>query len=531
MEIKTFVEQVEGLLGEKPVGISLTAQAADVFDVLGAGWLAAALRTQRLVSGERAVRAELHFQNAEPMRNLAETGWSARDGLAAVGRGTVLNTMHIAVPSPELFSGESTFSFGNTATLKGRILSKVYTGLYNQVPLFLDSYRQWRNTKTHVAPHFTQHVTAVAADAHEASNDRVMWVAMHWAETGGAESWAWEQARIAHEAGFELVLTFDRAAPQRLLDRAYALTPHVYLVGNSLEPHMWGRFAEALVEHHGITDVHIHHSQLAYETIPLLRLAHPYLRVEDTTHITEHRGGGFVRTSIENSAAIDLHHVISPQLVEVYEQAGIDSDKVVLHPLIGFTLDENSVTVTDRIPAMPLRVGFLGRFSAQKRPYLFQRVAAYMNLRHPGDAVFIMQGAGELAPMIDRDERRLKLADVVERRGWAPSEDLLSDIDVLLVTSDNEGLTLTTLEADALGVLVVSSDVGSQRDVIADGALFPREPLPFMKQASNLLSRLSGDPHLYSQLLAEQHRKISAIRGMESATEFYTRHYQEELVK
>ena len=44
----------------------------------------------------------------------------------------------------------------------------------------------------------------------------------------------------------------------------------------------------------------------------------------------------------------------------------------------------------------------------------------------------------------------------------------LDAADVLVITSDNEGVTLTSFEADAHDALVISADVGSQRSVVVD---------------------------------------------------------------
>lgn len=532
MSVKGIAEGLARLLGVGPVGISVTSETLETLERLGAGWLAAAVRPASLLQPECSFAVELHVDDHQPMQNCAEVGWNSRVGVITVGRGPLAKRVyHVTLPGDDVLNETAGFSFIRRGSRRGEVLSRVYTTLYKKSPLLLDSYRQWRNTGKS-APLVgvpTAQATTYPPVAHSA--DRVMWIAMHWAESGGAESWAWEQARIAKAAGFKLVVTFDRTAPQRLLDRAFDLTDAVYLCGNVLTPDDWPAFVDTLVTKHSVTDVHIHHSLMAYTTLPALRLIRPGVHVEDSTHIAEYRGGGFVHSSLEQSDLIDLHHVISPELYEVYLRAGVSPERIALHPLTGFTTGSIQVAAGHPRDSGPLRVGFLGRLSPQKRPYLFQRVAAVLSVTDRSGFAFVMQGSGELQSLVDRDEKCLNLSDFVTRRDWGPVSEFLEQVDVLLVSSDNEGLTLTTLEADAAGVLVLSSDVGSQRSVVADGALLPRPPLPFVIQACSLLRRLRASRSLFVELLKEQADKVAALREIEPASVFYTRHYQEELVK
>jgi glycosyltransferase involved in cell wall biosynthesis len=59
-----------------------------------------------------------------------------------------------------------------------------------------------------------------------------------------------------------------------------------------------------------------------------------------------------------------------------------------------------------------------------------------------------------LEPPLDRPE------DIARIYGWA---------DVLILLSSFEGLPLTVLEAQRMGVVVIATDVGALRDVVQDG--------------------------------------------------------------
>ena len=102
-------------------------------------------------------------------------------------------------------------------------------------------------------------------------------------------------------------------------------------------------------------------------------------------------------------------------------------------------------------------------------------------------------------------------------------------IDVLVITSDNEGLTLTALEADRKGVVVLSADVGSQVTVVVPELLAPATPDAFLRHAVPALHRLADDPDLLAGLRRAQLELHDDIRARESASEFMRRYYAEIL--
>lgn len=525
MDAELFAAQVSDLLGAETVSMSVTPRARAVIDRLGAAWVASALRPLLLLRGaDQTLSAELHVCDRQPMTYVAQTRGASHEGVVLVGDGQDVSAGHLTLPGLDILDGSAPFAIGPQDSTWMRLASGAYGRLYRHLPLGLDTYRQWCNHRRRLDLRAGSWSSATTG-AGLGTGRRTMWVAMHWAEEGGAESWAWTQARLAAQAGFNLVITTDRAAPQRLLDQALSLTPYVYSAGNAVPVSEFPRLAMALMDRHQVTDIHIHHSLLAYRALPLVRALYPGTRVEDSTHVVEYRGGGFAGMSVAADGMIDLHHVISPQLLRLYRQAGVPRHKVVYRPLTQVGAPGRA-RARRPVAGAPVRVGFLGRFSVQKRPYLFQRVAAVLSRGLPGRFAFIMQGAGELEGTILKDSRRLRLGDTIEYRRWGPAEDLLQDVDVLLVPSENEGLTLTALEADAMGVLVVSADVGSQDSVVAQEALLPAQPVAFMAEAVRLLNRLARHPSLRARLLAEQHRKVGEVERAESASSFFSHHYQ-----
>jgi len=80
---------------------------------------------------------------------------------------------------------------------------------------------------------------------------------------------------------------------------------------------------------------------------------------------------------------------------------------------------------------------------------------------------FLVVGDGELRSAVERLARKMHLAERVTFTGWVKDlAPLYADLDILALTSDNEGTPVAVIEALASGVGVVATDVGGVRELI-----------------------------------------------------------------
>lgn len=106
-------------------------------------------------------------------------------------------------------------------------------------------------------------------------------------------------------------------------------------------------------------------------------------------------------------------------------------------------------------------VGFVGRLTGIKRPDKFLAMAEAIP-----EAYFAIVGNGPLA-----DEVRAKAAALPNVTMLDFNDDVslvLAALDVVALTSDNEGVPLSLIEAASAGVPVATADVGSVREIVAD---------------------------------------------------------------
>jgi len=121
------------------------------------------------------------------------------------------------------------------------------------------------------------------------------------------------------------------------------------------------------------------------------------------------------------------------------------------------------------IPASAPVLGFVGRFSPEKRPEWFLEACRRVALRFP-EARFLMVGDGPSLAEVRRRAGEASLDSKVIFTGFRDdTPDLIAAMDVLLLTSSQEGLPNAILEAMAAARPVVTTDVGGCRELVAEG--------------------------------------------------------------
>ena len=157
-------------------------------------------------------------------------------------------------------------------------------------------------------------------------------------------------------------------------------------------------------------------------------------------------------------------------------------------------------------------VAFVARLTRVKRADRFAMAARRVADNHPG-AVFVVAGEGELLP-----ELRSQLNELGERvhfLGWRPDvETIYAAADVVALTSDNEGMPLSLIEAASVGCPAVTTRVGSAPEVVLDGTSGFVVDLDASAVAA-ALNRVLDDPALRNRLArgAIEHAKQNFSRA------------------
>ncbi len=178
---------------------------------------------------------------------------------------------------------------------------------------------------------------------------------------------------------------------------------------------------------------------------------------------------------------------VSPATAGQLAEAGLSAPTVIRNavfarrPVFGRAQVRASLGIADKTPVALC----LARLEPQKRHDVL--LDAWARLR--GEAVLWLAGDGSLRAGLEARGRALGgRVRFLGTRQDVP--DLLAAADVLVLSSDWEGLPLAVLEAMAAGRPVVATDVGGVGEVLSDGAglvVPPGDPVAFAKAVDSLL--------------------------------------------
>jgi glycosyltransferase involved in cell wall biosynthesis len=196
------------------------------------------------------------------------------------------------------------------------------------------------------------------------------------------------------------------------------------------------------------------------------------------------------------------------ELAEVYSVA--PSEKIELIPL-GFDLvpflDGSGRTGNFRgslgVADENTLIGWVGRVTAIKDPDLLLDSAVSV-LSQNADCRFVVVGDGELRESCTSRVEAEHLEEVIRFTGWQQNLNrVYPDLDLVVLTSINEGTPVSLLEAMASGRAFVATDVGGVRDLMVgspirkfgfevfnNGILVPRD----REVLASAISYLARDP-------------------------------------
>ena len=141
-------------------------------------------------------------------------------------------------------------------------------------------------------------------------------------------------------------------------------------------------------------------------------------------------------------------------------------------------------------------IGVLGRLAPVKEHTVVLEAMTHL----PGVHLAIF-GDGELGSTLRAMSRELGIGERVHFMGWwsdVPSA--LSDLDVVALTSRNEGTPVSLIEAHASGLPVVATDVGGVRSVVEDDQTGYVVSVGDAVAVADRIRRLLEEPELRSKM-------------------------------
>jgi glycosyltransferase involved in cell wall biosynthesis len=351
---------------------------------------------------------------------------------------------------------------------------------------------------------------------------RRLLILMPWLIVGGAERVNLELVQALTASGqWEIsIATYMRAHHSWAAEFARS-TPDIFQVEHFLAPADHARFLVYLIESRQIDAVLISNSYAGYQLLPYMRACCPHVTFVDLLHSQQEswKNGGYPRCGAAYQDLLDLNIAASeyvkrwmvgrgarPERIEVC-YTNIDTQKWRPDPA-----GRARRRATLQLGEEQTLIVFHGRLSPEKRPTLLARIVARLR-QEVGDRFrCVVIGDGPERAALDQLVRELGLSAHVSLVGRLDDADLhsyLAAADILLLPSQVEGISVSTFEAMAMGVMPVSADVGGQAELIAPecGFLVPHGPTELEDYVS-ILRTLVLDRELTKRMGAAARERV-----------------------
>lgn len=252
---------------------------------------------------------------------------------------------------------------------------------------------------------------------------------------------------------------------------------NVYDLTSFLDQKYWLAFINYIIKKENINIILNSNSKFGYYCMPYLKAKYPNIPILDYVHMEEwyNRNGGYSRYSSMYSSLIDKTLICNENsrkvLIEHFKRdeketetvyIGVDEEKFnpdnynkeeLTKKYIGENINKKIIT-------------YICRISEQKRPLLLLEIIAKLKKERQDFKVLVV-GDGNLLFKMKEKAQKLGLSEEIVFLGnIVNTAEVYRISDVTINCSLKEGLALTSYESLSMGVPVISSDVGGQKELV-----------------------------------------------------------------
>lgn len=250
----------------------------------------------------------------------------------------------------------------------------------------------------------------------------------------------------------------------------------VYDLTTFIDMKYWVSFINYIIKKKNINLIFNTNSEMGYNILPYLKAKNPEIPIIDYVHMEEwyNRNGGYSRDSSGVASVIDKTLVCNENSREVLINHFKRNEKEIETVYIGVDekiynpekYNKKQLKEKYKLPKNKYIISYICRISEQKRPFLLLKIIEKLkNTR--SDFIFLIVGDGNLLNEMKAKAKSLGISDNINFLGRTSKTDEIYAIsDMTINCSIKEGLALTAYESLAMGVPVVSSDVGGQKELI-----------------------------------------------------------------
>ncbi len=297
-----------------------------------------------------------------------------------------------------------------------------------------------------------------------------------WMVVGGADKFNLDVVSKANKDKFEFIIVTTLPS-ENIWRQKFEEYATIYDLTTFLDKRYWPSFINYIIKKHSIDLIFNTNSTFGYAIIPYLKTNHPEIPIIDYVHMEEWywRNGGYSRDSSMASGFIDKTYLCNNNSAKLLLEHFGRKKEDVGTCYIGVDekkFDPNLYQKDNILKKYNIKnekkyiIGFICRISAQKRPYLMLEIVKRLKEKRD-DFLFVIAGDGPMLQEIKSKAKSLNINDVICFLGnISDTEDIYAISDLTLNCSIKEGIALTSYESLSMGVPVISSDVGGQKELI-----------------------------------------------------------------
>lgn len=378
-----------------------------------------------------------------------------------------------------------------------------------------------------------ENIDTVIVPKYKKDDKKNILIIIPWMVLGGADKFNLDLIRLVDKEKYRFTVLSMQPTEYAWRQQYSELCDDVFDLSSFIDRKDWLAFINYIIESRNIDMVLNTNSQSGYAMLPYIRAKYPTMPIMDYIHMEEwyNRNGGYSRDSAGVGSVIDKtlfcnqnsEHILidyfkrNPESVgTVY--IGVDADK--FNPE---NYDKKALQEKYNIPSNRTIISLIARIDYQKRPFLLMKIIK-KTVEVKKDVLFLIAGDGPLLPDIKRIARDQGLDPYVRFLGKTDKPDELYAIsDMTLNCSIKEGLALTAYESLAMGVPVVSCDVGGQKELINKdtGVIVPclqneEDIFDFNYQEEDIQNYVDGILKISSHL--DQYKKACRKRILDGFT-------------
>jgi len=280
-----------------------------------------------------------------------------------------------------------------------------------------------------------------------------------------------------------------------------------------------------IVDKEQITVIHTHHRMAAFY-IRVLGLDKMCIFIS-TVHNTFHDKRKLTTFSYKNSHLVACGEIVKKNLTETF---GVPKQQVTVIPNAVKAFDKPIIEISD-IKRLREKGNFLvanvGRLCLQKGMEYYIRAIPEVIVKHPNTHFFIV-GAGEEEQNLRRSIDNLKVKKYVTFLGYrADIQNVISQMDVVILSSLWEGLPLIPIETFSVGKTIIATAVDGTVEIVEDQKSGLLVPSYNSEKIAEKINWLIDNPEKKRKMELNARERYDKAFSFAQFSDAYSKYYKE----